>query len=53
MMPVDGEATGEIKIGFYDKDKLGVKITRADLGAITAQQVDSDRYIGRAPGVSN
>ena len=39
--------------GFYGTDKLGFAVTRADIAAFTAAQMDDARYIGAAPGISN
>jgi uncharacterized protein YbjT (DUF2867 family) len=51
--PKDGERTGKIRAGFYGKDKIGFPITRADIAAFTATQVDDAAYINRAPAISN
>lgn len=51
--PKDGAKVGTVKAGLYGTDKIGFPITRADIAAFTAAQVDSDRYIGRAPAISN
>jgi putative NADH-flavin reductase len=51
--PKDGPKVGTVKEGFYGADKIGFPITRADIAAFTAAQVDTDRYVGRAPAISN
>jgi len=51
--PKDGPARGQLRQGFYGRDKLGFNVTRADIGAFTAAQIDDDRYIGAAPAISN
>ena len=51
--PQDGAKKGTIRAGFYGTDKIGFPITRADIAAFTAAQVDTDTYIGRAPAISN
>lgn len=51
--PKDGPATGTVRQGFYGTDELGLTVTRADIGAFTAAQVDDARYIGRAPAISS
>lgn len=51
--PKDGPKTGRIRAGFYGTDKIGFPITRADIAAFTAAQVDTDTYVGRAPAISN
>lgn len=51
--PTDGEKTGKIRAGFYGTDKIGFPITRADIAAFTAAQVDDTAYNNRAPAISN
>jgi uncharacterized protein YbjT (DUF2867 family) len=51
--PKDGDKVGRIRAGFYGTDTIGFPITRADIAAFTAAQVDSDTYIRRAPAISN
>ena len=51
--PKDGPAKGDLKVGFYGTDKIGFRVTRADIAAFTAAQVDDDIYVGRAPAISN
>jgi nucleoside-diphosphate-sugar epimerase len=51
--PKDGDKVGRIRAGFYGTDRIGFPITRADIAAFTATQVDSDTYIRRAPAISN
>jgi hypothetical protein len=41
------------RIGFFGTDKLGFAVSRADIAAFTAAQVDDDTYVGRAPAISN
>ena len=53
LAPKDGPAKGWVRQGFYGSDKLGFNVTRADIAAFTAAQVDDDRYIGAAPTISN
>jgi hypothetical protein len=53
LAPKDGPAEGEVRHGFYGTDKLGFAVTRADIAAFTAAQVDDRRYVGAAPGISN
>jgi hypothetical protein len=53
LAPKDGPATGEVRAGFYGIDKLGFAVTRADIAAFTAAQVNDRRYVGAAPGISN
>lgn len=51
--PTDGQKTGTVRAGFYGTDKLGFAVSRADIAAFTAAQVDDDTYVGRAPAISN
>jgi nucleoside-diphosphate-sugar epimerase len=53
LAPKDGPARGTVRQGFYGTDKLGFDVTRADIAAFTAAQVDDPRYVGAAPGISN
>ena len=53
LAPKDGPAKGNVRHGFYGTDKLGFNVTRADIAAFTAAQVDDRRYVGAAPGISN
>jgi NAD(P)H-binding len=53
LAPKDGPAKGWVRHGFYGQDRLGFNVTRADIAAFTAAQVDDDRYIGAAPAISN
>ncbi|MEU0095617.1 NAD(P)H-binding protein [Kribbella sp. NPDC006257] len=53
LAPKNGPARGQLRHGFYGHDKLGFNVTRADIAAFTAAQVDDNRYIGAAPGISN
>ncbi len=51
--PKDGPAKGNLRVGFYGTDKIGFPVTRADIAAFTAAQVDDDTYLNRAPAISN
>lgn len=51
--PTDGEKTGKVRAGFYGTDRIGFQITRADIAAFTAAQVDSHLYVCRVPAISN
>jgi hypothetical protein len=53
LQPKAGTAKGTVRRGFYGNDKLGFGVTRADIAAFTAAQVDDDLYIGAAPAISN
>jgi NAD(P)H-binding len=47
LQPEDGPAKGTVRNGFYGTDKFSFGVTRADIAAFTAAQVDDDRYIGQ------
>ena len=48
MAPQNGPYTDRVKVGFGDINmKFG--ISREDIGAFMAEQLDSSRYIGRMP----
>src|SRR3954447_6154673 len=49
----DGPARGNVREGCYGSDKLGFNITRADIAAFVAAQIEDNRYVGRAPAISN
>ena len=53
LAPSDGPAKGSVRSVFYGTDRLGFTVTRADIGAFTAAQVDDPRYVRRAPGISS
>jgi putative NADH-flavin reductase len=42
-----------LRVGFFGTDKLGFAVSRADIAAFTAAQVDDRTYIRRAPAISN
>ena len=51
--PKNTPKTGKLRVGFYGTDRIGFAISRADIAAFTAEQVDGDTYINRAPAISN
>jgi uncharacterized protein YbjT (DUF2867 family) len=53
LAPKDGPARGQLRQGFFGSDSLGFAVTRADIAAFTAAQVDDPRYVGAAPAISN
>ena len=53
LAPKVGPAGGIVRQGFYGTDRLGFNVTRADIAAFTAAQVDDPRYVGAAPAISN
>lgn len=42
-----------VRVGFFGTDKIGFPVSRADIAAFTAAQVNTDTYISRAPAISN
>jgi hypothetical protein len=51
--PKDTPKTGKLRVGFYGIDKIGFPVSRADIAAFTAAQVDDDTYVNAAPAISN
>jgi putative NADH-flavin reductase len=51
--PNDKPKQGNPRVGFFGTDKLGFAVTRADIAAFTAAQVDDTTYVRRAPAISN
>lgn len=51
--PKNGPAKDGLRIGFYGADKIGFPVTRANIAHFTADQAHSDRYLKRAPAISN
>jgi nucleoside-diphosphate-sugar epimerase len=51
--PNNKPKTGKLRVGFYGTDRIGFPVTRADIAAFTAQQVDDNTYLNRAPAISN
>ncbi|WP_328875398.1 NAD(P)H-binding protein [Streptomyces sp. NBC_00287] len=51
--PKDTPRQSRVRTGFFGTDKLGFAVSRADIAAFTAAQVDDTTYIGRAPAISN
>jgi putative NADH-flavin reductase len=51
--PKNTPKTGKLRVGFYGTDRIGFAISCADIAAFTAEQVDGDTYINRAPAISN
>lgn len=49
----DGPATGDYKFGFpQTESRLALKISRADVASVMLQQVSSDLYLHKSPGLS-
>ncbi|WP_449373118.1 NAD(P)-dependent oxidoreductase [Arthrobacter psychrolactophilus] len=42
-----------LRVGFFGTDKIGFPVSRADIAAFTAAQVDDAIYLRRAPAISN
>ena len=53
LAPKDGPAKGRVRHGFYGTTKLGFNVTRADIAAFTAAQVEDIHYLNAAPAISN
>lgn len=51
--PKDTPKQARLRVGFFGTDKLGFAVSRADIAAFTAAQVDDDTYLLRAPAISN
>ncbi len=51
--PKDTPKTGKLRVGFYGTDRIGFAVSRADIAAFTAAQVDDTTYINAAPAISN
>lgn len=51
--PKNGPAKRTIRAGFFGTNTIGFAITRADIAAFTAAQVDDGTYVGAAPAISN
>jgi hypothetical protein len=51
--PNDKPATGRIRAGFFGTDKIGMAVTRGDIAAFTAAQVEDTTYVKAAPAISN
>jgi uncharacterized protein YbjT (DUF2867 family) len=51
--PNNKPRTGKLRVGFYGTDRIGFAVSRADIAAFTAAQVDDDSYLHRTPAISN
>jgi hypothetical protein len=51
--PKNTPKTGKLRVGFYGTDRIGFAVSRADIAAFTAAQVEDDAYLNRAPAISN
>ena len=51
--PNNKPRTGKLRVGFYGTDRIGFAVTRADIAAYTAAQVNDDTYLRAAPAISN
>jgi putative NADH-flavin reductase len=50
--PTNKPRTGQLRVGFYGTTRIGFAVSRADIAAFTAAQVDDDSYLNRAPAIS-
>ena len=53
LAPTNGPKRGNPRVGFPGRDKLGMRISRADIAAFTVAQLDDDTYVKAAPQISN
>ncbi len=51
--PKDTPKQDRVRSGFFGTDKLGMAVSRADIAAFTAAQIDDPTYVHRAPAISN
>jgi hypothetical protein len=51
--PKNTPKTGKLRVGFYGTDRIGFAVSRADIAAFTAAQVEDDAYLNRAAAISN
>src|SRR6476620_9668238 len=51
--PKAGPAKGVRRVGFYGQCKIGLAVTRADIGQFTADQVHDQKYLRAPPPISN
>jgi NAD(P)H-binding len=47
--PKDTPKTGKLRVGFYGTDRIGFAVSRADIAAFTAAQIDDNVYLNQAP----
>lgn len=53
LAPNNSRKQERLRVGFFGKDTIGFRVSRANIAAFTAEQVDSSAFIGRAPAISN
>lgn len=53
LAPTNGRKRGNPRVGFPGRDKLGMRVSRADIAAFTVAQLADDTYVGAAPQISN
>jgi putative NADH-flavin reductase len=51
--PTNGPRTGRVRAGYFGRDRIGLRVTRADIAAFTAAQVSDGSYSRSAPAISN
>ncbi|SDL37798.1 Putative NADH-flavin reductase [Nocardioides sp. YR527] len=51
--PTNKPKQPRVRSGFFGPDNLGFSVSRADIAAFTAAQVEDTAYVGRAPAISN
>lgn len=50
--PNDGLQAGAVRAGFFGTDRIGFAVSRADIAAFTAAQVEDDTFVRRVPAIS-
>lgn len=51
--PTDGPRTGRLRAGFFGRDRIGLRASRADIAAFTAAQLTDPTYSRSAPAISD
>jgi putative NADH-flavin reductase len=51
--PTNKPKTGRLRVGFYGTNRIGSAVSRADIAAFTAAQIDDHAYLHRAPAISS
>jgi putative NADH-flavin reductase len=53
LQPTDRPGTGNLRVGFMGRDKIGFPITRDDIATFLLDQLDDTRFLRAAPAISN
>lgn len=51
--PTDGPRTGRLRVGYFGSARIGFRVSRADIAAFTAAQIDDRAYSRSAPAISD